>query len=253
MASARVVLVLWSGLLATVVGGACNATTDPDDYPVGPGGGGGGVGGTKDRPDAAVDANADAAPSISGRVCLLRDLRNVMSCDATGAAGLVVRLGSEAATTLDDGSFTINRPSGSELVWQVSGNAVVTSRVPLRLGSAVVPAIRSESYDDVLAANTIVVDPGEGSVHASLIRGGMPLANATATTDDASPKYPPMYDGDSAEIWDRDVTGNFGVVWLPGLDVGVSSVTAVPASGTPITTPVIVESQAITFVTSDVP
>src|SRR5436190_17636345 len=121
---------------------------DGSDFPIA-GGGGGGKGGSS-MPDAGDDG--DASTVITGRVCLISDPRALTSpCADTGADALTVSLGTETTTTATNGAFVITRPTGTNLIWFVSGTGIESSALPLSAGTTV-PAIASTVYGDMLAA-----------------------------------------------------------------------------------------------------
>src|SRR4051812_18323205 len=96
---------------------AC-ANSGGDDYPVnGAGGGqGGGFGGSA------------GGNMLRGRVCLLDDLISRANCSNSGAGGLTVSMGGNAATTSADGSFVIAPPAADTVPsFVVSGPGMVPS------------------------------------------------------------------------------------------------------------------------------
>src|SRR5258708_7499579 len=102
-------------LVIACAGGACGTgcQTDETMYPIITGGGGGGNGGIH---DAAVplDSN-DGGTQISGKVCLIADARDLLTCSTANASGLTVQLGTRSATTTATGAFAIATPQGSNL------------------------------------------------------------------------------------------------------------------------------------------
>jgi hypothetical protein len=226
---------------------ACEAAVD--DFPINPGGGGGASG--SGAGDAAVDGD-DGGTQLAGRVCLVSDLRAPTSgCATTGAQDLTVTLGTRTAMTAFDGSFTIDVPSGSNLVWRASGPAIVTSVMPFS-PELVIPAVSIDRYDELLLANGILLIPGQGSLIASVIRGQASLADATALVEPA-PQFATLYDGASATVWDLDATGARGTAWVTGIAEGAAVLRVTPARGTAQDAVVPVEDRAITFVTVEIP
>src|ERR1044071_9473062 len=113
--------VLWLAALA-----ACGVGGFGDDFSVQPGG----PGGPNTPLDAAlIDApDPDALVTLAGRVCIALDIRSPLAnCATTGAGGITVTLGTKTATTLADGAFTIEKPSGSTLTWRATGQGLVKS------------------------------------------------------------------------------------------------------------------------------
>lgn len=188
---------------------------DGSFLPVNPGGGGPGGG---SNPDAAV--GGDGGGDIAGRVCVIVDARALGTCASTGAGGLTVQLGTETATTIDDGSFVITRPSGTNLVWRVSGTDIESSALPLA-SSSTIPAIDSLVYDDMLAITNATLGAG-GALIARVGRNGSPVAGVVATAS-PSPSSEIYYDGASTLEWQLDATGGNGIVWIPSIASGTAS------------------------------
>jgi len=207
--------------------------------------------GTVGRIDAAVLDGSDAAATLAGRACVLTDLRDLTSCATTGAGGLTVMLGSQTATTADDGQFTLATPAGTLLVWHVSGTDVVPSVMPLG-ATPQIPVVTTTAYADALNSNSILLAQGQGSAFVRVVRGAAALTGATAVAS-PTPTYPAFYDGATSLTWDQDATDAYGMVWIAGADAGSLTVTVTPplATGVPITVPI--EGDSITFVTLDVP
>jgi len=245
-------------LLGAALGAGCPSGGGGDDYPVG-GGGGGGTGGP--RTDAGDgDAGTDGQVLIHGRVCLLADLRRLISaapadCAPSGAEGLSVSLGGASPVlTAGDGSFTIPAQAGTNLSWQVSKlDGIVTSIVPVS-NSTLLPAIRDMQYNDLLLANgALTVSSGQGSLVARILRGGSPVMGATAQIPvDGAPQ--PLYDGDPAipQQWQPTATGGLGVAWLPDNAVGPRTLQIRRGTST-LSVPVTIVDRAITFVTIALP
>jgi hypothetical protein len=225
---------------------ACNAGGGGDDeFPVSPGGGrpGGGV-----MVDAAMidTRDADGDTPISGRVCLVVDLRGA-ACAASGAGGITVTLGAQTATTADDGAFAIAAPQGSNLVWHASTADLVTSVMAFST-STTIPAITLAGWNELELANGVVTQGQQGAIIARIVQGGTPLAGATVTATPV-PQYATHYDGPTAAGWTELATGAAGVAWLPGVGVGAATLAVVPPTGSGGTAAVHVEDHAITFVT----
>jgi hypothetical protein len=139
-----------------------------------------------------------------------------------GCGDLTVTLGTRLATTNADGTFTIETPSGSNLVWHASGAGIVTSAMPFA-AELVIPAISIDDYSDLLISNGVLLAPGQGSIVARVVRGTAAVADAIASVNPA-PQFPPFYDGSSATVWDRDSTGELGTIWITGAALGATSV-----------------------------
>lgn len=228
---------------------ACKEPSNNDGFPVQPGG----PGGSGEQLDAStLDAfDPDAGMQVSGRVCLVTDLRAPLTCAATGAAGITVTLGTRMATTAADGSFKIAAPSGTGLVWRTSASDLVTMLMPFGV-STTIPAITLDAWSDILASNGVMLVPGEGSIVARVVKGTSLQMGARAASTPAA-RFATLYDGPSALAW-RDVsTGPAGTAWIPGAGVGANTLQITPASGSDAMQSVLVEDQAITYVTIDLP
>jgi hypothetical protein len=242
-------------LLALGLVAACRASAE--DYPLGPGGSGGGVGNGADAGlgDTGANANGDAGVLITGRVCLITDLRTPTACGTANASGLTVSIGTtRTATPNARGDFTINAPLGPFL-WRVSGNNFNTSIVPVSADNTL-PVMSDALYLEMLSVNK-VTRPAElvSSAVVRVVHGGtMPVTSVLATSSPATTDLP-FYDDNDALDWRSDLlgTGANGVVWLPDLPLtaatGSATVTLKPVQGNSVTTAVPLEDQAITFVT----
>jgi hypothetical protein len=245
-------------LVVLVLAAGCPRGGDGDDYPLGVGGGGGGTT-TPGTDDAGTgDGGIDApAATITGRVCLVTDLRRLINaapgdCATMGANNFSVTLGASApVTTNNDGSFTIPEQAGSNLSWRVTGGTLVTSVIPFST-SRLLPAILDAEYIDLLGVNSAVVQPGEGSVIARLVRNNQPVTGATSVINNGESQQT-LYDGANATVWGTLGTGPFGVAWLPDNVAGTRTLIVSPQGGSPLSVPVTIVDQAITFVTIAVP
>lgn len=229
---------------------ACHAGSD-DSFPIITGGGDDGV---SRVPDAGglIDASGDGATSITGRVCIVFDPRNLTSCSTGDASGITVTLGSSTTMTALDGSFTIAIPTGSNLVWTATAADLVPTVMPL--GTVhLVPIMTLTRYSEMLLDHGVVLQAGDGSVFARVISGNAPIAGAVATVNPPS-IYGPLYDGVSSIVWDQDATGAGGVVWIPDALQGTAllSVTA-PAVPMAEVVSLPVTEGAITFATVAIP
>jgi hypothetical protein len=244
-------------VLLLVLAAGCPAGGD-DDYPIGPGGGGGGSvtpGSGGGSGDAGTDG--DGGTQITARVCLVSDLRRLINaapgdCAGTGAGNLGVTLGGSAAVlTNNDGSFTIPDQAGSNLSWTITGATLVTSVIPFT-SSRILPAILDDTYTDLLNSNSAIVQPGEGSIVARLVKNNAPVAGATAVVNGGESQQT-LYDGANATVWATLSTGPLGVAWLPDNVAGARTLVVSPQGGSPFSVPVTIVDQAITFVTIAVP
>lgn len=241
-----------------VVLAACG--NSPDMFPVGGGSGvdGGptidGARGVDARPIDAklVDAKPLAidAALYNGRVCLLTDARDFETCATTGANGLTVHIGGNAAVTAADGTFTIAAPAQGGSTWSVTGTNIVSSYKVKN--DYFIPAMTHTMFDTLVATNlaplvpvgTAPISPGEGSVMVHVIRNGGGYAGATASSGAQTnqAKFNPLYDNDANQNdWNQlpsnagAATGSKGAVWFAGFDVGDAAFTVTPPGGTPVT------------------
>jgi hypothetical protein len=240
---------------------ACQAGAG-DDYPprpggdgpvaVGPGGSTGGDAGTGDAGVGTGDAGvSDAGVQVSGRVCVLGDLRQLTRCNATGAGGLKVALGTGSGTTNADGTFAF--PAQLGFTWHVTGAAIIPS---VTFGTdSTIPVLTEAAYTDLLEGNgELVPDEDHGAIVIRVVRGGSSVAGVKAALSplaDSDTRYDP---DNNPTVWSTASTGGNGVVWVPGVRLpGPVAVTLSTTDGRTATTTVPVERQAITFVTQSVP
>src|ERR1700750_528041 len=96
-------------------------------YDIGGGGGGGGGGGMGPIDAGLGSGSGSGGDVVAGEICLLTDVRQPDLCAATGAGGYLVTLDGHTATTNADGTFLIDSPTSSNLMWQVTGTDIETS------------------------------------------------------------------------------------------------------------------------------
>jgi len=215
--------------LCVVVFGACQ-NNEASNLPVNPGGGGPGGGGL--HLDGGRDSSDGARTTF--KVCLLTDPRGLDACAPNGAANLTVTLGSGSnaptATTADDGSFTIQVPSGNGLVWYVTstGTTPIMPTMMPATGGSIIPAVTQDAYNTLYQANPpLSVDATAADVFMRVDINGNPVIGATASSSPAG-TYPPLYDGASSQKWvdstlANAATGTAGTVWFPALPGASSS------------------------------
>jgi hypothetical protein len=200
-------------------------------------------------PDGGVEG--DASTTIAGRVCLLGDPRSLTSCANSGADGITVALGDKTATTVANGSFVIDRPTGSNLIWRVSGTGIEPSA--LLLGSSTtIPVLDSLVYDDMLAATNAIVAGGNGAIIVRVATGTMPVAGITAVASPL-PDSDVYYDGASITAWEFDGTGAAGIAWIPSLQAGTASLALDSGAEQSTVTNIQVFADTITFVYAPAP
>ncbi len=252
---------------------ACSSSSN--DFPPLPGGSGpggvsgGGSGGTIGDAGIGDGIANDGGVAISGRVCLVQDLRAPTSmCDPTKAGGFTVTLGTAhatdagttavvgTATTHPDGSFTMVAPLGPGLIWHVTSLKLTTSVMDYGTENTI-PAMLSETYRDLLLANTgQETDVDHGAVALRVVRGLTPVADLSATvappgvgdTQYDSPNSP-----NSLTDWNQNATQTAGMVWVPNAQLGMATLTLSAMDGTTNLVTTTVESQTITFVTRTIP
>jgi hypothetical protein len=253
--------------LVVLLAASCTASTN--DFPpragptgtgpvtTGPGGSTGGDAGVTDALDG------DAGVAVSGRICIVRDLRKLTACDTstqTGdASGVKVSIGgrSPAASPARTGEFSIVVPLGTDLVWHASGAKFITSAMPFGPDNTI-PIVPDTVYTDLLNENhATILQEGQGSVFVRAVTGALPETGVTATTNLVTANAAPLYDANiSASDW-REVgpTQAAGVIWFPGVQVTTTParITLSRLGGTPVNVAVSVEDQVITFLTQDVP
>jgi hypothetical protein len=219
--------------IACVLFLAACANSGGDDYPVN-GVGGGPVGG--------VGGGGGGGNLLRGRVCLLGDLISGGNCSNSGAGGLTVSMGGNAATTGADGSFAITPPAaGTAPSFVVSGPGMVPSvstPAPNATGTiedVSLPIIRQDLFSRMMSTNGVVPVTGSGSIVSTIVRGGTPVSGVTGVST-PSPAFGPFFDGTTPTAWTLNGTGARGVVWFPGVSVGPASVTFTDAATTSETT-----------------
>jgi hypothetical protein len=212
----------------------------------------GGNGFSNDRPPPDHGPLPDLPPPppemLGGAACVLSDLRMLTACTPNAASGLTVAIGTASVTTNSDGSFTIEKPADAT-EWIVSGTGIVTSHIPFDPKDTTrrLPAMKDTDYNDLLLANGVVQQAGQGSlvVHAVTSTGSAVLGATAAVNGSGAQTF---YDGSDATVWDTDATGANGIAWLPTSPTGPQTLLVTAQSGTKSFDASIVE-QAITFVT----
>jgi len=239
---------------------ACQTETGDDSFTISPGGGNGTPGTGGGVRDGGTDADdGDAGTVITGRVCLLgTDLRALSTCAATGADKITVTLGSKSTTTTADGSFTIEASLGTPVVWHAfdspptpPGTNFVTSVIPFS-SSNVIPILTTTNYINFQSLNGVLAQQNEGAIVVRVVKANAPLVGATVTVAPVS-RDGSFYDGILATPWDRDQTGALGLVWIHGAAVGNNIIKVIQLGLPNFLSTHVVEDQAITFGTIEVP
>jgi hypothetical protein len=208
-------LLLVAGLVAFL--GACK-DDGGNRFPIVPGSGG--EGSSMSMVDAAIEGDAPTS-QLTGRVCLISDARDPSTCAASGADGFAVTLASETVTTGADGSFTMTRPSGTSLVWFVSGTGIEPSAMRFA-GGTTIPVISSLLYGEMIAAMSAIITVDTGAIIARLQRAAAPLTDAVVVASPL-PDSETYYDGPGVTAWDLDATGPLGVTWISAIAPGTAS------------------------------
>jgi hypothetical protein len=251
--------------LALVLVACSQSANDFPSHPggAGPGGSSGGGGGLVDAGigDTGVGDAGDAGVPISGRVCIVKDLRTPTVCDTTKDASVVkVTLGNRTPTAAParTGEFTIIAELGTALVWHASGTNFVTSVMPYGITN-VIPIVPDLFYQDLQNSNSVTtLSEGQGAVLARVVSGTSPAAGVNATSTLVSGNEP-LFDASDAQIWGTiGPTKADGAIWFAGVNVTTAPATITftrpgPPVSAPVTAPVNVEDQSITFITQDVP
>lgn len=228
---------------------ACQSSGSDDSFPIVPGGDDTVITPAPDGPPA--DGSGDGSGTLTGRVCIVADLRNLTSCTTGDASGITVTLGTSTAITAIDGTFSIPPTSGSNLVWTVSAVGFVPSVVPLGIVH-LLPVVTVDRYNEMLLDNGVVLGAGQGSLFTRVVRNDAPAVGVTATVDPPS-QYGPLYDSANAIVWDLDATGATAVIWIPDVLQGSTTLTLMPPAATPLPVSVLVAEGAITFATVGIP
>jgi hypothetical protein len=246
--------------LALVLAACSTSTKDFPPLPEGapPGGTSGGGGTTGDA--GIADGGSDGGGLIAGRVCIVKDLRTPTVCDTTKDASTVkVTLGGTRTPAVGpdhDGLFMIVAPLGAP-VWRASGSIFVPSVMPWA-AETTIPIVPDLLYNDAkLMSGNVSIAEGQGSVVVRVVNGVAPVPARTNLTD-MSITVVPLYATTNSLAWtDVGPTLVSGAVWFPAVDVASvpgKTVTLTPQGGAQVITPVdVVEDQAITFVTQDLP
>ncbi len=201
-----------------------------------PGGGGiaGGGSGGSNIGSTVPDANPDL---IEGFVCVLVDPRNFMSCSADAANGITVSLpGVGSATTAEDGTFTIARPTGTNLAWSITGDNVMPSTMGFGT-SAIVFAITVETFSELVNANGIVFDPTQGTIIGQVVEAGSGAALVTVVAAPIGVFPDTFYAVPSdQQDWPGSTTSAFGTFLIAGLTAGVGSAGSAGSAGSDTST-----------------
>ncbi|MFN0250166.1 MAG: hypothetical protein ACKV2T_25000 [Kofleriaceae bacterium] len=228
---------------------ACNSS-EGEDWPVEPGGGGGSFGNTIGSGSATDAGMDDGGTTNTGRVCALSEILRWDECDNGGQMGLTVTVGAESAMTLGDGSFEIDTPTGSNLVWRVSGNAQLPSLREYAAGTQI-PSISIGLFQNIAAAANVAIEIGAGTVFVQVRHMNAAVVGATAELAGSNDL---VYYDDATAPGSLSVgqTRADGIVWFPNVTPGAAvqfTITPPTAVGEPQVTTVVVEEETATFAT----
>jgi hypothetical protein len=265
-----------AALVVLVVLAGCQASGDDGFKPIGsgpspPGGDGSGTPpGDGGVVDSSTGDGGAGGVTLTGRVCLLTDLRQIgqlAKCASTGVGGLTVSFGvgpastagTRTTTTAANGAFTLNAQLGSGYLWHVTGpitgaNAIRPS--VMRFGTTnVIPVMVKATYDALAEGNQIPFGDTDGSLVVHTVRRAAVVTGVVASS--AVSTNPTLYDTANANVWvESDGTGAFGISWLAGINTpvvgGVATVSLQDgAKLTSVSLPV--EDSSITYEIVDLP
>lgn len=253
-------------VLAVAACSSGNNSLGGDDYPIIPTGSAPPIGqGSGDPADGSVSDGGDGGTQLTGRICVLSDLRNAGSTTGCGpagspsAGGLNVRLDGALVRTATDGTFTIPAPTGTDAVWKIDDGGAeqfITSFVPYA-GQTVVPVLSRDGFLALEGGSNFQLSADAGLVLVRVLRGSAPVANVTGAVDVPTDAVS-LYDGDTLDQWnDTTATGPKGLVLFANVAANPSGA-ATPATAKlkvgATTVPVLmtVWDQSITFLTKTV-
>jgi len=96
-----------------------------------------------------------------------------------------------------------------------------------------IPAITKTKFDAMRVASAdpdVTLVPGEGSMMVFVSRNAAGVSGVTATTTPQA-FYQPFYDGSAETTFTQSGTSGFGIVWVPGLDVGTATISVKDVGG----------------------
>lgn len=175
-------------------------------------------------PNVTIGTSPPITPTtVTGRICITEDLRDLEACIERTANDLVVTIDDVTAVPASDGEFRVVLPSDTsrDATILVTGPNIVPTAIPITLPvlDAIVPAIDAELFASILAANGVFLADNTGSILSTVQQRGIPLSGVTVTSTPISP-FGPFFDAGTPVIWSLDGTGQRGVVLVPGLTAG---------------------------------
>ncbi|HEY0255601.1 MAG TPA: hypothetical protein VGC41_28925 [Kofleriaceae bacterium] len=237
---------------------ACHFSDDGAKYEIPPSGGGGGGGGSTFVDAGAGSGSGSNSGTISGKICMVDDIRLPTTCDTnvgTNLGGYSVTLGNFTTTTGTDGTFVLQAPTSSNVVWVVTGTDIETSLMSYS-ASTTIPVVTVDTYLGLAGSNGVLQQTGYGDVFLHVTHAGASVAAAVATAIVPTPFYAAaLYDGTIKDVWQSTATGTYGMTWIAGAPTGATSVTITPqgAGSGEVAANIPVGDQAVTWATLDLP
>lgn len=246
----------------TILAAACAA----EDPPTGPGGGGGGGGGTGGSPDGGSFGDGGSGTGISGRLCIVDDVRIPELCPTvSGIGGVPIEVNGVTTTSADNGSFSVASPGGSiaklRIAFGDDGYRDVVVPIGLSNGTASglkLPLIRETTWQSLLTRASAIEPDNSASIASYFVRGDFAVTGVEVQAPAGSTTFP-IYDrpNDPPDDWAAGaLTGPRGAAIMVGVPASNPDVSflVIPPDGAPLTTAgVPVEADALTFVTVSLP
>jgi hypothetical protein len=199
---------------------------------------------------------------------VVNDMRVPDECPAaSGIGGVSIEVASTGATTTtsDDGSFSIASPGGSVASLRIAfgddGYRDVLVPVGLTSGSASglqLPLLTDAKWQSLLATIGVIEPDGTASIASYFVNGDFAVTGVEVIAPAGSSGFP-LYDrpNDPPDDWIAGaLTGPRGAVLMLGVPASSPTVSflAIPPEGSSITVDdVVVEANALTFVTVSLP
>lgn len=233
--------------LIAVLAVACRP--DMQAFPPEPGGGGIPGGGSAGSSMSTMpDANTG---EIVGFVCVLTDPRDFTTCSEDDLSGITVSLtGVPSVTTGSNGAFVIQRPTGTNLTFAISGSNVTPSTMGFGTSPEVF-AMSIQTANDLLAANGVVVDPTQGTILGVVVHGSTAVPFVRVVAEPIG-VFPDTFFStvDDLVNWPGSDTSSLGTFMVAGLTPGTEALTVTPGSGSAsVLENIPVGSGAFTFMT----
>jgi hypothetical protein len=203
---------------------------------------------------------------MTGRLCLLSDLRTPNLCPATtGIGGISIEVvGGATTTSADDGSFSVASPGGSIAKLRIAygGDDYRDVLVPVGLVDGAASGLRMPLVTDALWDNLLttvgVVEPGgSASIISYFVKGSIAATGVEVQSPSGTTNFP-IYDrpNDPPDDWIAGaLTGPRGAAIMVGVPAGSpeASFLVIPADSASFDVDAPVEANALTFVTVALP